>query len=264
MRCLKLFMICFGFCFLCACNRESEPVHIPTSTTIPTKQPENMSPTAAPTPTVVPTPTDTPKAVMIPIDEIHFGSALFCEFIAKEYDSDSDGYLSEAERYEVTEIIIPGWYDADYSEACLDGFEYFPNLEGLGIDRNAVNKVIIRNHPTLKNFGGTEGGIQELEVIGCKELEIIGFYTYNLGSVLIADVSPKTEFCLGDNVPIKEMALDENLQIHKTDARDGGQVLFRTLDDGTFVYEYWKGGAREEYELIQIPVTILKDETGDI
>ena len=152
----------------------------------------------------------------------------------------------------------------NFSEACLDGFEYFPNLEVLGINCNAVNKVIIRNHPTLKNFGGYEGGIQELEVIGCKELEIIAFYTYNLGSVLIADVSPKTEFCLGDNVRIKEMALDEKLQIHKTDLRDGSQVLFRTLDDGTFVYEYWKGGAREEHELIQIPVTILKDETGDI
>lgn len=220
------------------------------------KQPESLSPTATPAPT------DIPETVLLPIDAAHFGSTVFCEFIAKEYDSNSDGYLSEAERCAVTDMAIPGWYEADYSEECLDGFEYFPNLEGLGIDSNTVKKLIIRNHPALKHFGGTEGCIKELEIVGCKELERIGFYTYTLGSVLIAETSAETEFSLGNNVEIEAMALDEDLQILKTDARNGTQVLFRTLEDGTFVYEYWTGGSGEEYALKQISVTILREETG--
>ena len=264
MKSIKLLVMCFGLCFLFGCKAGEESDKKITPTVTPIKQPETLSPTATLIPTVIPIPTDIPRIVMIPIDVAHFGSAVFCEFIAKEYDSDSDGYLNEAERYAVTDITIPGRYDADYSEECLDGFEYFPNLEILAIDTNTVKKVIIRNHPTLKRFGGTEGYIKELEIMGCKELESIGFYTYTLGSVLIAEVSSETKFSLGNNVAIESMALDEKLQIYKTDARDGNQVLFRTLEDGTMVYEYIEqtDTIPNGYERRQIPVTILRDETG--
>jgi len=50
--------------------------------------------------------TEPPPSVLIPIDEVNFGAAKFCEILAEKFDLDGDGQLSEEEMaYPNTETI---------------------------------------------------------------------------------------------------------------------------------------------------------------
>lgn len=224
-------------------------------TTLPT---EELRPTPTPVPTEKPGPTPTaePEEGRIPIDEAHFTSAVFRETIARNYDTDSDGFLSRREREAVTEIYIDGRdYENQYfvfEEECLDGFEYFPNLLDIDISFTYAGQVVIRDHPSLQLFGGTEGGVRTLRIENCPALEKIGFYIYSLGSISVSD-SPRASFGLGDNCRIHRfMTFDADMTLWVLDSRFGeGSTMYRVCEDGSLVYEYSDYGETLSGEVIK-------------
>lgn len=191
----------------------------------------------------------------IPIDEAYFVSTLFCDYIKEQFDKDADGRLSVFERYAVSKIEIPPYYEEDFSMECLDGFDYFPSLTELSVNQNSLEKVVLRNHPSIKFFGGTEGSIKNLEIMDCPELTNIGFYTYGLGSLWISGVSPEASFSHGDNVNIDKMTVDADLILWVTDSRSGEPAL-KASGDG-LVYEYYEYKEDNEYTIMQTPVEFI-------
>lgn len=192
---------------------------------------------------------------LIPIDEAHFGSGLFCDYIKERFDKDSDGCLSVFERYAVSKIDIPPYYEEDFSMECLDGFDYFPSLIELSVNQNSLEKVVLRNHPSIKFFGGTEGSIKDLEIMDCPELTNIGFYIYGLGSLLISGVSPDASFSHGDNVNIDKMTVDADLILWVTDSRSG-EPSFKANGEG-LVYEYYDYEEHNKHTIVQTPVEFI-------
>lgn len=211
-----------------------------------TVEPKPLTVTLVPTgelsPTVMSVPTEEPEEGRIPIDEAHFTSAVFRETIARNYDTDLDGFLSGREREAVTEIYIDGRdYENQYfifEEECLDGFEYFPNLTGINVSYTYAGQVVIRDHPSLQHFGGAEGGIETLQIENCPALEKVGFYLYSIGSVSISD-TPQASFSQGDNCWIRSMSFDADMTLWLLDSRFGfGSMTYKACEDGSFVYEY--------------------------
>lgn len=244
----------FLFCFLtgafCACQEgQSANTGI---TPAPVESTGTLSPTPEPTPeAVVTTPPEVTKAPLVtetpensptpyvvetavPIDEAHFTSAGFREFIKEEYDKDSDGFLSGAERGVVKEMWLG---DSGYSfkGECLDGFEYFPNLTNLDISDNCqAEQVIIRNHPSLQSFGGSEGGwVRTLQIENCPALTRIGFYIYRIDSLSVSG-APLAVLDL-THTRLDSITLDADMVLYTSDGRTGEQ-LYTINEDDQFVY----------------------------
>ncbi|MCH5274184.1 MAG: hypothetical protein J1E35_10950, partial [Lachnospiraceae bacterium] len=203
----------------CACNRGTETkgtgTQTPTAviTEAPTETPNNNGerPSATITPTAAPLPTATaaPEGERIPIDKAHFTSAVFREYISEHYDTDKDGYLSEPERDAVKTIQI-GYYEHEFDEESLDGFEYFPNLVTIHI--SSAGEVVIRNHPALVSFGGEEGHIGTLKIENCPKLEKVSFFDFGMNTLSITGIS-NLELRFADRATVKKMVLDGNVAL---------------------------------------------------
>lgn len=257
----KIAFLCFLIGAFCACNQSREtnttvtpaevtvtPVltseatvtGLPENTKTPsvTGKPEN-SPTEVPTESLRLTPTPEPADELIPIDTEHFTDVAFRKFISVKYDTDGNGYLSRTEREIVEEMDLSFWhlYDIDIELDVVDGLEYFPKLKQLVL--NGLYKVIIKNHPSLEQLGGTEIGIAEIKIEDCPALESIVFSYSDIKNITIKncenlkflytvrsisdDVSGIWEFrntpeliiCTDDSFSAKQLILDADAVIAK-------------------------------------------------
>ena len=208
------------------------------------KQPESLSPTATPAPT------DIPETVLLPIDAAHFGSTVFCEFIAKEYDSNQDGFLSEKERNEVLSIETNKQYNIDN----VDGLEIFPNLESLFF-WGTVRKVVIRNHPSLQYVGGTEGAIDELLIENCPKLEAVGFSMYGVGDVTISNSGQKVSFGVDEPLTLGKLTFDENVIVELKDGASGAELFFVQADGSLLGRKISREGEETEQVIFEKPAT---------
>ena len=138
----------FGLIFLlmtgtfCACHGSQE-TSITTPTGILTTPfstpeanvtglPENIkTPSQNPALTREPSPTSVSglEDGLLPIDEAHFTSEAFREYIYETYDKDRDGMLSAKEREAVKEIDLQSFGEMRFLNETLDGFEQFPCLD---------------------------------------------------------------------------------------------------------------------------------------
>ena len=139
-------------CVGCSKSKVTD-TEFPTATNVPvTENPGNET-------------AELPKGVAI--SEENFGDARFCDYLKEKFDTDKNGYFSDAELAEVTElwagmrnILTP------YSE--MKGFSYFPALKRLQL--NSAEKVEICDVPKLS----------EIELAGENSVQ-----TYQLGDVTI-------------------------------------------------------------------------------
>ena len=125
----------------------------------------------------------------VAISEENFGDTRFCDYLKEKFDSDKNGYFSDAELAEVTEIRA-GMRNilTPYSE--MKGFSYFPELKRLQL--NSANKVEICDVPKLS----------EIELAGENSVQ-----TYQLGDLTIKN-------CLElENIFIRDMKLLEEKEV---------------------------------------------------
>ena len=147
-----------------------------------------------PTLTIAPTATPMPTATVAPmegvaISEENFGDVRFCDYLKEKFDADKNGYFSDAELAEVTEIRA-GMRNilTPYSE--MKGFSYFSELKRLQL--NSANKVEICDVSKLS----------EIELAGSNSEQI-----YQLGDVTIKNC-PQLE-----NIFIRDMKLLEEKEV---------------------------------------------------
>ena len=72
----------------------------------------------------------------IPINEANFPDPAFRDYVSKNFDTNHDGTLSEAERYGVTRISVAGQGITN-----MTGIALFPELDYLYCDRNDIAEL---------------------------------------------------------------------------------------------------------------------------
>ena len=126
----------------------------------------------------------------IPIDEAHFTSSLFREYLSKEIDLDKNGYLSGEERvgvrYLYLEAPIKVYPVQSSGFGVLDGFEYFPNLRYLCT--NSAEQIILTDHPSI-HYVEAKGDVGYLYVEDCPKFKMISAREGSISSYYVSDVA---------------------------------------------------------------------------
>ena len=107
----------------------------------------------------------------VPIDEAHFPSQAFREFIAAKFDSDGSGALSETEITAVQRINLQTRDYASISFGTLEGVQLFPNLEALSCSNRGITSLDISGCANLRDVHCSDNGIPSLDLSGCSALE---------------------------------------------------------------------------------------------
>jgi len=188
----------------CACHRYQEGNPDTGATLIPTVETGTPMLTKEAVPTLKPE-----HRELLPIDEAHFTSEVFRNYIAEHYDCDGDGYLSNTEQAAITEICIDYSEDA-FAEERLDGFEYFPALERLDI--SSAGEIVLQNHDGINYFGGEEGHVGKIFIENCPALTNIGFYHHGIDSLYISKASPEARLVV-TGCYLKQLALDADITL---------------------------------------------------
>lgn len=117
------------------------------------------------------------------IDPAHFPDAKFLEYV-KQFDTDGNGSLSQAELEKVTVIYVLGMGIKD-----LTGIEFFPELEDLDCSENQLTQLDVSKNPKLKRLVCYENKLTSLDVSGNTSLTELHCYTNQLTSL---DLSKNT------------------------------------------------------------------------
>lgn len=152
----------------------------------------------------------------IPIKSDVFGNDYFCEKL-REFDTDKDGYLSFNERLEVESITDDSATGLkSVSQGDMKGFELFPNLKKLRIER--AGEVTVQNCPKLEYVEICDGEVERFYLGNCDLL--------------------KTIVCDSTSVNLQVSACEslEEVRIKETDLRDssfrGTPKLHIVAEDG--------------------------------
>ena len=107
---------------------------------------------------------------LLPITEPYFPDANFRSYISENFDLNSDGYLSWAERNAVTRIDV-----ANKSITSLVGLKHFPELVSLYCYGNPnLQEVDVRVNPKIKYLRCYNNSrLARLYTAGCTELEVL-------------------------------------------------------------------------------------------
>ncbi len=149
-----------------------------------------LAPTSAPAVTEPQEVSPAPTEADVPLDEKHFTSEKFREYLSAECDVDKNGYLSEEERADVRYLYLEAPVVAYHMKAdgfdVLDGFEYFPNLRY--VYTNNAKQMIFNNHPSIR-YVEVKGNLSYLHVEDCPMFQVISSKGGNIGSYYISDVA---------------------------------------------------------------------------
>jgi len=155
----------------------------------------------------------------IPIDEEHFPS-WFRLYVADQYDTNGDGYLSQSEIKAVTSMNLSAsdWYawhkDHNYVAypGSLKGIEYFTELEYLNIEgvesvgEGRCYEVNVSGLTKLKELHMSYCAVTELDLTKLKDLEVLDYEAYS-GEEYSHGI---TELDLSNNTKLKYINLDSH------------------------------------------------------
>ena len=123
---------------------------------------------------------DLPDPTAIPIDETNFPDRIFRTYVANNFDQTGDGALSQWEADAVTRIDLVSYVTG------IDGIEYFPNLEHLGLWRcDHLNSLAILENKNLEALFVYRDAVEGLNLILAEDILLDSLYivTPFLGSL---------------------------------------------------------------------------------
>ena len=123
--------------------------------------------TPTPTPTSTPVPTELPDTSGICIDASNFPDEIFRTYVSNEFDTNSDGYLSEKEVNNAVTVDVT-WEKTE----SLEGIQYFTNLEDIYAAYTRISSLPdLSGCPSLKRIicsGATS--LKTIDLSGCLNL----------------------------------------------------------------------------------------------
>ena len=151
----------------------------------------------------------------VPITAAHFPDAKFLEYV-KQFDTDGNGSLSQAELEKVTVIYVLGMGVKD-----LTGIEFFPELENLDCSENQLTQLDVSKNPKLKRLVCYENKLTSLDVSGNTSLTELHCYTNQLTSLNLGEnanldmlncvVNRLTSLDLSGNANLTRLSCSSNL-----------------------------------------------------
>ena len=155
---------------------------------------------------IVVTPTPAPKGV--PIDSEHFPDDNFRDYVADNFDTDGNSYLSDVEADAVTDINVSGMIISS-----LEGIEYFENLRVLFCAERNLTSLDISNNTKLERLSCYYNSLTSLDVSNNTKLELL-ICDYNKLTNL--DVSNCTELvhlgCENNNLTSLDVSNNTKLE----------------------------------------------------
>ena len=97
-----------------------------------------------------------------------FPDNIFRNYILKNFDSDSDGSISEEEALAVTQIEVQG--NGYYTIKSLEGIQYFQNLAYLDCSDNEITTLNLSANKVLATLFCNNNQIASLDVSNCTEM----------------------------------------------------------------------------------------------
>lgn len=144
----------------------------------------------------------------IPIDSAHFPDAKFLEYV-KQFDTDGNGSLSQAELEKVTVIYVLGMGIKD-----LTGIEFFPELEDLDCSENQLTQLDVSKNPKLKRLVCYENKLTSLDVSGNTSLTELHCYTNQLTSLNLGENANLNKLnCVVNRLTSLDLSGNANLTI---------------------------------------------------
>ena len=133
-----------------------------------------------------------PSAGDLLIDETSFPDANFRTFV-KKFDIDENGYLSEAERNNVTGI------DVLDKMTTLKGIENFPNLLSLDCGGNPLTELDVSGNAKLETLLCSENSLTTLNLSGNTSLKILSCARNKLTSLTISNCNSLAQLSCENN-----------------------------------------------------------------
>ena len=142
------------------------------------------------------------------IDPAHFPDAKFLEYV-KQFDTDGNGSLSQAELEKVTVIYVLGMGIKD-----LTGIEFFPELENLDCSENQLTQLDVSKNPKLKRLVCYENKLTSLDVSGNTSLTELHCYTNQLTSLNLGENANLNKLnCVVNRLTSLDLSGNANLTI---------------------------------------------------
>lgn len=142
------------------------------------------------------------------IDPAHFPDAKFLEYV-KQFDTDGNGSLSQAELEKVTVIYVLGMGIKD-----LTGIEFFPELEDLDCSENQLTQLDVSKNPKLKRLVCYENKLTSLDVSGNTSLTELHCYTNQLTSLNLGENANLNKLnCVVNRLTSLDLSGNANLTI---------------------------------------------------
>ncbi len=109
----------------------------------------------------------TAASAEVAVDSAHFPDEAFRNYISGTIDADHNGILSGGE-LEVTTIIL-----VQTGAASLQGIEFFPRLEGLYVEDNALTSLDLSHNPALVRLDCSDNALTGLDLSNNPALELV-------------------------------------------------------------------------------------------
>ena len=117
----------------------------------------------------------------ISINKTNFPDEIFRNYVSQKCDSDTNGFLSNAEISKVTKISVEHIGVSD-----LTGIEYFTALEELYCFSNKLTSINVKNNTALKKLSCFDNQITSLDVSKNTALEILSCFSNKLTSLNVS------------------------------------------------------------------------------
>ena len=153
----------------------------------------------------------------VPINESNFPDPIFRAYISENFDSDSNGLLSEAEIANVTSITCDG-----LGLTSLEGIALFPNLTSLECNDNQLTALDVSQNPKLDFLSCIDNQLTELDVSKNPELSILQCGANQLTALDVSQ-NPKLYWLLCRENQLTELDVSKNTALTTLDC-DANQL----------------------------------------
>ncbi len=148
------------------------------------------------------------RAESVPLDAAHFPDARFRAYLAKTFDGDGDGSLSDGERDAVRVLWLQ-----EKGIASLEGIGCFPLLESLACWGNELTELDLRGNPLLRDVACGKNRLTKLNVDGCLLLEDLACFDNRL-TFLDVSGNPALRYLSCQGNPLTGIALGDRSRLY--------------------------------------------------
>ena len=157
----------------------------------------------------------------IEISSANFPASVFRTYISTNFDKDSNGYLTDDERSQVTSISLSSKNISD-----LTGLGHFPALESLNCSGNKITGLDLKDNTALTELYCSNNQIAYLNVSMCSDLKALDCSGNKMNNLELGNLSQLSSLkCVNNNLSLLDVSGTPKLS-SGTFTHDSGVQVF--------------------------------------